>query len=91
MSRWLLSLKIAVAVNCAVVPAATCGLLGVTSIDWIVALVVAPPPAPPPEQAAKAVNIPKARKRPSEWRVQIAKWLRDMFYFLGSRGLAQYR
>src|SRR5262249_60397871 len=50
MSRWVLSLKIAVAVNCAVVPAARCGLLGVTSIDWIVAPVVAlPPPPPPPE------------------------------------------
>ena len=41
MSRWVLSLKIAVAVNCAVVPAATCALLGVTSIDCIVAGAVA--------------------------------------------------
>jgi hypothetical protein len=93
MSRWVLSLRIAVAVNCAVVPAATCGLLGVTSIDWTVAPVAALPPAPPPppEQAAKAVNIPRARQRASEWRVQIAERLRDMFWFLGSRGLAQYR
>lgn len=52
MSLWVLSLITAVAVSCVCIPAATCGLTGVISIDFTVGAGMLPPP-PPPEHAAR--------------------------------------
>ena len=52
MSLWVLSLITAVAVSCVLIPAATCGLAGVISIDFMVGAGMLPLP-PPPEHAAR--------------------------------------
>jgi hypothetical protein len=62
MSLWVLSLITAVAVSCAFIPAATCGLTGVISIDFTVGAEMLPLP-PPPEHAARRPRKAQIRAR----------------------------
>src|SRR4029077_6915284 len=70
MSLWVLSLITAVAVSCLFIPAATCGLAGVISIDFTVGVRLPngsalPLPPPPPEHPARTPRNPQIRARAS--------------------------
>jgi len=60
MSLWVLSLITAVAVSCVLIPAATCGLAGVISIDFMIGAGMLPLP-PPPEHAARRLRRAQIR------------------------------
>lgn len=65
MSEWVLSLITAVAVSCVLIPAATCGLVGVISIDLMVGAEM-PPLPPPPEHAARNPRRAQIRARATQ-------------------------
>jgi hypothetical protein len=79
MSLWVLSLITAVAISCVFIPAATCGLAGVISIDFTFGAGMFPLPPLPPEHPARRPRNPHIRACANNGALCEGRQVRNIF------------